>query len=109
MVISLVPLLLNKLGNENDQSVWKNSSNSSSLFCRPIFIEFAKETSEKILACKDMIEEEIKNLKETILNYERKIISVKHNLIMTMIDEKVKTFSNYMCIYFMISLSMNFI
>lgn len=85
-VTSIIPL---KLITSHHETVWINRTPQSVRFCRPIKIEFIKETKEHILKEKNNLDMQIKNLEplEYFLNGRK--ISVKYELIMTLIDGKV--------------------
>ena len=69
--------------------VWQNPAPSSVRFCRPICIEFCKETPEKTKAVVDEIKSQINSLRPPIINKNGKSVQVKHELFLTMIDGKV--------------------
>jgi hypothetical protein len=85
----LVPLDLN----DGKSSFWKNKAPSSTRFCRPIRIQYAKETTELIQKERDDVENEIKALNKSIINlvYNDLPVQVRinFNLFLTMIDGKV--------------------
>ncbi|XP_046808102.1 uncharacterized protein LOC124420131 [Lucilia cuprina] len=86
-VTSVIPL---KLISSNNAIVWKNRTPQSVRFCRPLKIEFIKETKEHILKEKHNIDLQISNLEHLEYSLSNgKIISVKYELIMTLIDGKV--------------------
>lgn len=69
--------------------IWQNPRPASTRYCRPLKIEFIKETTEVSIAEKNRVDEEIKNLKNSnILNQGRQM-EVSHNLIFAMVDGKV--------------------
>ena len=87
-VASLVPIKLVDSGNNN--VIWENLITSSTRYCRPISIEFSKETPEKTKEVVSNIEHEISLLQPTrVVISEHTAISVEHNMILTMIDGKV--------------------
>jgi len=53
LVTSLIPL---KLTDDFETPLWINKSPQSVRFCRPLKIEFARETKEIILAAKSNLE-----------------------------------------------------
>lgn len=81
-MISLVPLRLAS----NNVIIWENERPSSTSFCRPIMFTFMKET--KINVQKEMaaMETEIEALTPSTITDG---ISVKHQLLLTMIDGKI--------------------
>lgn len=87
LIASLVPL---KLVSEVDESViWQNPSPSSVRFCRPILIEFAKETPEKTRSIVTDIETQILALTPSSVLINTATFSIKHTLYFTMVDGKV--------------------
>ena len=86
-VASLVPI---RLCDELTQKViWQNPSTASVRYCRPISIEFSKETPEKTRATVDEVEAQIRTLLRTSVTKNEKIVTIKHELMFTMIDGKV--------------------
>lgn len=70
--------------------LWNNRTPQSIRFCRPIKLEYVKETSVHILREKSNLDKEIENLQEFKISLANgKIINVKYNLRMTLIDGKV--------------------
>lgn len=86
-IVSLVPLRL--VDEETSTVIWQNPTCSSVRYCRPISLEFAKETPEKTTAVVSEIEAKINQLISTLVSIDDKVIEVKHELFMTMIDGKV--------------------
>lgn len=88
---SLVPLQLTAVNTENKSEciLWSNTKPSSTQYCRPLKLEFVKETDETSLKEKSHYETQIQQLKplERVINA-RKIL-VEYELAMTMIDGKV--------------------
>lgn len=95
IVVSIVPLELQQVVLDDNNSdnrnvtVWKNERYSSPRFCRPLLLEFAKETKEKTLEIQTQVDEQIKQLMDTVLNLSGKKIVVQHTLILSMINGKV--------------------
>ena len=87
-IISLVPLQLNSSKNPN-LIIWKNPRPSSPRFCRPIKIQFLKETSQATINEVNIIQEEVKNLISLKIKIGSKTISVNYQLCFTMVDGKV--------------------
>lgn len=86
-VTSVIPL---KLTDDFGTPLWINQSPQSVRFCRPLKLEFAKETKDLILAEKADLESQIQNL--TAFNYNFSIdrkITVTFDLHLTLIDGKV--------------------
>lgn len=86
-IVSLVPLKL--VDEENNSVVWQNPTCSSVRYCRPILIEFAKETIEKTNSVVNHMKTQISQLIPTSLKDNDDYVQVKHNLLLTMIDGKV--------------------
>lgn len=86
-VTSLIPLTLT---DDFETPLWINKSPQSVRFCRPLRIEFAKETKELILAKKSNLESQIQNLTDFTYSFsiDRKIV-VTFSLHLTLIDGKV--------------------
>lgn len=93
---TLVPLQLKY----KEQVLWNNPVPSSTRFCRPIHLQFNKETTELSQNERDNIDDEIKKLKPLDvaldIDYElvsdenrRDDISVTYDLNLTMVDQKV--------------------
>ncbi|KAK2577604.1 hypothetical protein KPH14_011611, partial [Odynerus spinipes] len=86
---STIPMQMTQKDNEY-RYIWKNPRPSSTRHCRPIKFQFKKETPELIREETNRIEEEIKQLRETKINFGICItISARHILHFTMIDGKV--------------------
>lgn len=84
-VFTFVPLrLLN-----GETVLWQNPRPSSTMYCHPIKFSFAKETTEFTVSETNKVFEEIKELLPTLCTFEGSQISVKHDLVFTMIDGKV--------------------
>lgn len=85
-VFSFVPL---QLRDNSGNVVWQNPRPSSTMYCRPIKFIFSKETTDFTVTETNKILEEINQLVPTIGNVDGKEVSVKHELLFTMIDGKV--------------------
>lgn len=86
-IASLVPL---KLVNMNtNETVWENPVPSSVRFCRPILIEFSKETPEKTTSVVNEIDAQKDALTPTLVNINGEGFEIKHTLFLTMVDGKV--------------------
>lgn len=86
-VTTVIPL---KLVDNFGTVLWINQTPQSVRFCRPLKMEFVKESKEHILKEKENLDTQIKNLMPfvgEILN-ERKVV-VSYDLHMTLIDGKV--------------------
>lgn len=86
-ITSLVPIRL--VDKQSGYVVWQNPVPSSVRFCRPISIEFCKETPEKTKAVVDDITRQIEALQESLINKNGVAVNVEHKLYLTMIDGKV--------------------
>lgn len=87
---SLVPLQLSSINEQNEKYVvWQNPVPSSPRYCRPIKIEFLKETANATKAEIQYIQDQIKNLVPFSDMVKGKCIKVNYNLALTMVDGKV--------------------
>jgi hypothetical protein len=86
-ITSFVPIRL--IDEESGAIIWQNPVPSSVRFCRPISIEFSKETPEKTKSVVDEIKNQIQTLLPSIINKEGVGVQVRHELFLTMIDGKV--------------------
>lgn len=87
---SLVPLQI--LGSDNSNKeiiIWKNPRPSSSRYCRPIRIQFLKETVITTVQEQQHIERQIESLIPLTSTIDGKVVTVKYDLCFTMIDGKV--------------------
>jgi hypothetical protein len=86
-----VPLQLYAINDATQEKiiVWKNPRPASPRFCRPIKIEFLKETPETTRLEVGHIKEQAKNPIPYKTSINRKNITVKYELVLTMIDAKV--------------------
>lgn len=79
----MVPIcLMNELTNE---IIWQNPTCSSVRYCRPIRLQYVKETTEVSLYEEKYIGEQVSNLS----SFESEFGTVKFNMELTMIDGKV--------------------
>lgn len=92
--MSFFPLQLSCQNEEGQEIIlWINLRYSSTRFCRPVQFEFTKETAEKTVNTVKNIEDQIKRLHNTCISDEfGKQIYIKHTLILSMVDGKVKFF-----------------
>lgn len=86
---SLVPLRLTYNQNDKTLILWQNPKPSSTRFCRPISLQYLKETDELVKRKKEDIDKEIKDLIPTRVTLDGKIYSVEHRPIFTMVDGKL--------------------
>lgn len=81
------------LSNDLNKIFWFNQMPQSVRFCRPIILEFIKETKEIVLKTKEEVELEFSNLKPVQVELsEEKSVSVSFDFVMSMIDGKILTF-----------------
>lgn len=69
--------------------IWQNPSPASTAYCRPLKIQFIKESKEISVAEKIRVDEEIKKLQNTTTTSQNRQVEVNHKLILTMVDAKV--------------------
>lgn len=69
--------------------IWQNPRPGSTRYCRPLKVEFIKESAVVSLAEKKRVDEEIKDLKMTEVRFQELTINVFHSLIFSMIDAKI--------------------
>lgn len=81
---SIVPLQV--INVDNGQILWTNPRPSSTRFCRPLLIEFAKETSNLCKQKQADYESQIANLQPCVIGN----VIVRFELALTMIDGKVR-------------------
>lgn len=89
-VICFVPLQLNytdKYGNK--KIIWQNLRASSTRYCRPIKLFFAKETAELIKEETEKIKQQMSVLSPTNIEISGSQIYINTTLILTMVDGKV--------------------
>lgn len=83
---SVVPLRLRSEISEH----WKNPRPSSVHFCRPIFFQYAKESSEIIKSTVNDIKKQISELKPSVIQMKNgKTVLIDYEFFLTMIDGKV--------------------
>lgn len=88
-VVSLVPLRLVRDDDSSKKIVWENPRSSSPKFCRIIKFLYKKETQALIKRECEAVESQIQELVLTIVELDEMTISIKHELILSMIDGKV--------------------
>lgn len=68
----------------------ENASTSSTRYCRPVYIEYGKETTDIVNMKKKEIEEQIKNLEVSAIDLKNNSIAkIHHTVFLTMIDGKI--------------------
>lgn len=87
-ITSIVPILLHA-ADDRQNVYWKNSKPSSTTLCRPLGLQFKKESEELVLEVNEEINEEIENLLPTVVCDESVSIEISHQLICSMKDGKV--------------------
>lgn len=87
----LVPLALYSKDLKNKKILlWQNPRPSSAVYCRPIKMQFLKETIEVSKNEKSNMDKEIQQLVETVVVVSEHLTAyIKHELIMSMIDGKM--------------------
>lgn len=90
LTTSIVPLQLS-YDNKKDKNVlvWQNPRTSSTRFCRPIRIQFLKETNEVIKSEFSNIESQINELLPSKISVFDKNFVVNYQMLRTMVDGKV--------------------
>ena len=68
-----------------DEVLWQNPAPSSPIYCRPVRLEFAKESDNIITQEFERMAEEIERMQPTIMEG----LSIEHQFIPTMVDGKV--------------------
>lgn len=88
---SLVPLQLTAINTETNSEylLWSNTKPSSTQYCRPLKLEFVKETEETSLKEKAYYETQIQQLKPLERVIDARKLSVEYELALTMVDGKV--------------------
>lgn len=72
-----------------EKILWQNPRPASTRYCRPLKIEFVKESTDVSILEKNQMDEQIRNLQESSMLIEEKYLHVNHNLIFAMVDGKV--------------------
>ena len=84
-VTSLVPLQMRS----SSEVIWQNTAPSSTRFCRPMKIEYCKETAEVSKMESEYWEGQIQQLTEIIVPLTCVIVTVAFKLQLTMVDGKI--------------------
>lgn len=82
----LVPLRLTGEKNGKSITLCQNPRPSSSRFCRPISLQYKKETKELVKSKKENIDKQIKDLVPTEVNVDNKKYLIEHHTLFTMVD-----------------------
>ena len=69
--------------------IWQNPTPASTAYCRPLRIQFMKESKEVSVAEKNRVDQEIKELRSTKTTSQDRHLQINHKLLFTMIDGKV--------------------
>lgn len=89
-MICFVPLQLNDTDNSgNKKIIWQNLRASSTRYCRPIKLLFAKESATLIKEETEKIKRQISALSPTTVQIPESQVLVNTTLILTMVDGKV--------------------
>jgi hypothetical protein len=91
-ITSVVPLQLYSTKILRDEIIhWQNPRLSSVRHCRPIRMQFKKETAELAKEEISIVEERIKKIETTVITLEEQtsVVSVSHNAVLTMTDAKI--------------------
>lgn len=89
-MFSLVPIQLRCLVEGETTIIWQNPKSSSTRYYRTIQFLFKKETAESTIQEVNAIEIQIQKLSETAVSYNNINLEIKHQLIFSMVDGKVK-------------------
>ena len=84
-----VPLILVSRTGGKKITLWRNPAPSSPRFCRPIRFRFVKENEETICEEHNHVQNQIDSLENTVVPLCHGIITVKHELKLTMVGGKV--------------------
>jgi len=89
-LVSMVPLCLKVILKDLTEIViWNNPRPSSTNYCRPVKLEFAQETKEKVVKEFAEIDEKLRNLTCTKVKVNEETYLVFHETHCTMIDGKI--------------------
>jgi len=72
-----------------EKILWQNPRPASTRYCRPLKIEFVKESTDVSISEKKQMDEHIRNLRKSFVLIQEKSLNVNHNLIFAMVDGKV--------------------
>ncbi|KAL4152921.1 hypothetical protein QTP88_000754 [Uroleucon formosanum] len=84
-ITSIVPFRLVN----GDKIIWQNPRLASTRYCRPIKIEFIKESTDTSIAEKEKVQSQINKLINSTVTFDKKSFIVTHNLILGMVDGKI--------------------
>lgn len=83
---SFVPI---KAETNNNFFFFSNPRTSSTRLCRPIHIQFAAETPELAVREEEYLEDQIRNLKPTVITRNGRMIRITYKMLLTMVDGKI--------------------
>lgn len=89
--ISIVPIQMFFFDDKIKQVLWQNPAPSSTRYCRPIKLNFAKETPELIMSEVELVKKQIETLLPVKLKIDGLHVIIKPEFLLTMIDGKVCT------------------
>lgn len=84
-ITSLVPIN----AETNGKMLFQNPRPSSTRYCRPVRIQFIRETTDVSILEKTYIENQIEKLTPTHIEVDSRTISVQYKMVLTMVDGKV--------------------
>ena len=88
-VISLVPIQMTCLFDNQQLVLWHNTTSSGTRFCRPIKILQKKESATLIKSETEKVEKEIAQLQPLKILIKNKEVSITPKLVLTMVDGKI--------------------
>lgn len=83
---TVIPL---RLQTANNVVIWNNRTSQSSRFCRPIKIEYVKESADLIIKQKKAVEDKIEQLQSVEISLDNIKVRIHFSLFMTLVDGKV--------------------
>ena len=89
LLTCLVPLQLYTEQEIDKTVLWQNPTPSSTRYCRPLKVEFMKETGDTIKAEEQYMAQQISVLDCTTTALGSAVLKVKHILVLSMVDGKV--------------------
>lgn len=84
-ITSLVPLRIVA----KKSIIWENPRPASTRYCRPIKIEFVKESNKLCVAEKNKMDKQIKTIQDSDVEIKSRKVKINHKLIFSMVDGKV--------------------
>ena len=89
LITSLVPIQMYGFQGSKKAIIWHNPRMSSTRYCRPIRFQLKKETKETIKEEVEYIQTQIDSLRPTRVIVNTVVFTIKHKLLLTMVDGKV--------------------